>query len=163
MTDALTALRRDRGCSPSCSGALIDNIRDVNKEFGHDAGNTLSASVGEQLARGLAEAPIRRYDIGRVNRPQPDPENVGRLLRSLARNVATYAAATTLAADAGGADGALDSATVRGYLDALERLMIVESQPAWAPHLRSKSVLRRGSKRHFVDPALGQHSRSSSG
>ena len=97
---------------------------------------------------------IRRVDIGRVNRPRPDPGNVGRLLRSLARNTATYVAATTLAADAGGADGALDSATVRGYLAALERLMIVESQPAWAPHLRSKSVLRRGSKRHFVDPSL---------
>ena len=39
----------------------IDNIRDVNKEFGHDAGNTLIASVGEQLASGLAEASICRY------------------------------------------------------------------------------------------------------
>ena len=39
----------------------IDNLRDVNKEFGHDAGNTLIASVGTQLASGLAEAPICRY------------------------------------------------------------------------------------------------------
>ncbi len=39
----------------------IDNIRDVNKKFGHDAGNTLIANVGERLASGLAEAPICRY------------------------------------------------------------------------------------------------------
>jgi len=43
---------------------------------------------------------------------------------------------------------------VREYLEALERLMIVEDQPAWAPHLRSKSRLRSAAKRHFVDPAL---------
>ena len=97
---------------------------------------------------------IRRVDIVRVDQTRRDPENVGRLIRSLARNVATYAAATALAADAGGADGPLDPDTVRSYLSALERLMIIEDQPAWAPHLRSRSILRRGSKRHFVDPSL---------
>jgi len=97
---------------------------------------------------------IRRVDVSRVEGTRRDPSRVGRLLRSLARNVATYAAATTLAADAGGADGALDDDTVRQYLSALERLMIVEDQPAWAPHLRSKSILRSASKRHFVDPSL---------
>ena len=44
--------------------------------------------------------------------------------------------------------------TVRAHLVALERLMVVEDQPAWAPHLRSKSVLRSAPKRHFVDPSL---------
>lgn len=97
---------------------------------------------------------IRRIDISRVGPTHRDPEKVGRLFRSLARNVATHAAATTLAADAGGANGALDDDTVRDYIAALERLMIVEDQPAWAPHLRSKSILRRAPKRHFVDPSL---------
>lgn len=97
---------------------------------------------------------VRRADVSRIDDRRRDPERVGRLLRSLARNVATYAAATTLASDAGGADGALDPDTVRDYLDVLERLMIVEDQPAWAPHLRSKSVLRQAPKRHFVDPSL---------
>lgn len=32
--------------------------------------------------------------------------------------------------------------------------MIVEDQPAWAPHLRSRSILRSAAKRHFVDPSL---------
>jgi len=32
--------------------------------------------------------------------------------------------------------------------------MVVEDQPAWAPHLRSKSRIRSASKRHFVDPSL---------
>lgn len=97
---------------------------------------------------------IRRVDISRVDGTRHDPAKVGHLLRSLARNVATYAAATTLAKDTGGSDGPLTDDTVRDYLAALGRLMIVEDQPAWAPHLRSKYVLRRASKRHFVDPSL---------
>ena len=35
-----------------------------------------------------------------------------------------------------------------------ERLMVVEQQPTWAPHLRSRSRLRTSRKRHFVDPSL---------
>ena len=97
---------------------------------------------------------IARVDVGRVDGTQRDPSRVTRLLASLARNVATHAAATTLAEDTGGADGPLKDDTVREYLAALERLMVVEDQPAWAPHLRSKHRLRTASKRHFVDPSL---------
>ncbi len=32
--------------------------------------------------------------------------------------------------------------------------MIVEDQPPWAPHLRSRSRLRTKVKRHLVDPSL---------
>jgi predicted AAA+ superfamily ATPase len=97
---------------------------------------------------------IARVDVGRVDATHRDPGRVSGLLSSLARNVATSAAATTLALDAGGADGALKDDTVRAYLAALERLMVVESQPAWAPHLRSRYRLRTAPKRHFVDPSL---------
>jgi uncharacterized protein len=44
--------------------------------------------------------------------------------------------------------------TVGEYLGSLERLMIVEDQPAWAPHLRSRSRVRSAPKRHLVDPSL---------
>jgi hypothetical protein len=112
--------------------------------------------TAEQAMRGVRDylEEVRRMDAARVDGVRRDPEYVGRLLRSLARNTATYAAATTLASDAGGAEVPLHPDTVRDYLGALERLMIVENQPAWAPHLRSKSVLRKAPKRHFVDPSL---------
>ena len=110
------------------------------------------SQAGQAVRDYLGE--IRRVDVGRVDQRSRDPEKVGRLLRSLARNVATSATATTLATDVGGSDGALKDDTVRDYMVALERLMIVENQPAWAPHLRSKSLLRQSPKRHFVDPSL---------
>lgn len=97
---------------------------------------------------------IARVDVGRLGAIHRDPSRVTRLLASLARNVATSVAATTLAKDTGGADGPLKDDTVRDYLAVLERLMVVEDQPAWAPHLRSRYRLRSAPKRHFVDPSL---------
>ena len=97
---------------------------------------------------------ICRSDIERVDGIRRDPDKVRRFLQSLARNVATQVAVSTMAKDAGGADGALRENTAHEYLAALERLMIVENQPAWTTHLRSKSSLRGRSKRHFVDPSL---------
>jgi predicted AAA+ superfamily ATPase len=97
---------------------------------------------------------IARVDVRRVDGTHRDPRRVARLLQSLARNIATHAAATTLAKDTGGTDGPLKDDTVREYLGALERLMVIEDQPAWAPHLRSRHRLRTAPKRHFVDPSL---------
>lgn len=97
---------------------------------------------------------IRRVDINRLDGVRRDPDGVGRLLRSLARNVATSASASALAADTGGAGGTIKEHTVLVYLEALGRLMIVEDLPAWAPNLRSRARLRAAAKRHFVDPSL---------
>lgn len=96
----------------------------------------------------------RRVDLPRLDGGRRDPDRVGRVLASLARNVATTVSAAVLATDTGGAKGPIKDDTVREYLAALERLMILEEQPAWAPHLRSRSILRTSPKRHFVDPSL---------
>jgi len=60
----------------------------------------------------------------------------------------------TITTDIAGEEGPKDPDTVRSYLDTLERIMIVEDQPAFAPKLRSRSRLRRAPRRHFVDPSL---------
>lgn len=96
---------------------------------------------------------VARTEVHTLGGMSRDPVKVGALLRSFARNVATEAGATTLAADI--ADSrSLHRTTITEYLAALERLMLVEDQPAWGPHLRSSAVLRRSAKRHFVDPSL---------
>lgn len=99
-------------------------------------------------------AEVCRSDIKRVDGIRRDPVKVSRFLQSLARNVATHAAVSTMVKDVGGADNTLRENTAHEYLMALERLMIVEDQPAWTPHLRSRSKLRGRPKRHFVDPSL---------
>lgn len=97
---------------------------------------------------------VCRVDIARVDGVRREPGRVERLVRSLARNTATYVSARTLRSDAAESGVPLSDATVASYLDSLARLMVIEDQPAWAPHLRSKYRLRQAAKRHFVDPAL---------
>lgn len=98
---------------------------------------------------------ISRTDISQVDGVRRDPRRVERLLGSLARNVATTTAVSTLAHDsAGGNSEPLKDQTVAEYLSSLERLFVVENQPPWEVHLRSRSRLRRAPKRHFVDPSL---------
>ncbi|HVW89609.1 MAG TPA: DUF4143 domain-containing protein [Gaiellaceae bacterium] len=111
---------------------------------------------------------ISRTDINRVEREDDDddtvarrqrdrdPARVAKLLRSLARNVATAVSVTKLAADTveTDEDDQLARDTVYDYLRALGRLMIIEDQPAWAPHLRSRRQMRSSPHRHFVDPSL---------
>jgi predicted AAA+ superfamily ATPase len=97
-----------------------------------------------------------RVDLGRLDGPRHDPENVARVLRSLARCVATEASARTIGDDVVGADGGgtVNYHTVIDYIKALTRLFIVEDLPAWSPALRSRGVLRSSVTRHFVDPSL---------
>ena len=98
---------------------------------------------------------VARVDIQGVDGIRRDPQRVRLLLRSLGRNVGTAVATSKLAADLGGAkNAAIKPHTAADYLSALERIMIVESQPAWATHLRSRAVLRKRPVRHFVDPSL---------
>ncbi len=115
----------------------------------------LNLTVGQALDfnRGYLDE-ISRVDVRRLDGVRHDPSNVARLLRSLARNVATTAATATLTRDTSGPEPALDDDTVRSYLGALQRLMVLEGQPAWSTHLRSKATLRKAEKRHFVDPSL---------
>lgn len=117
----------------------------------------LSADRARRMNQAYLEE-VCRTDISRPDGVRRDPARVARFLRSLARNTATCASLATLARDvAGGIDRTgppLKNNTASEYLKALERLMIIEDQPPWGPHLRSRSRQRQAAKRHFVDPSL---------
>jgi len=97
---------------------------------------------------------IVEVDISRFGGKKRDPQKLKRLMQSLARNVLTEASISSLANDTGGSQEKINEETVAEYLDALERLMVVEPLPAWSTHIRSADTLRKAPKRHFVDPSL---------
>lgn len=97
---------------------------------------------------------VARVDMARVDDVRRDPARVSRVIRSLARHVATEASAAKLAVDASSDGEPMKGATLAEYLATLERLMVVENQGSWATHLRSRDSVRKASKRHFVDPSL---------
>lgn len=49
----------------------------------------------------------------------------------------------------------LDEDTVADYIKALKKLFVIEDLAAWNPNLRSKTEIRTGDTRHFVDPSIG--------
>jgi predicted AAA+ superfamily ATPase len=105
---------------------------------------------------GLAAAYLEQtveMDVQRVGgRSRRDPTRVRALLTSLARNTATDVKVTTLARDT--PERGLARDTVIEYLDALRRIMVLDEQPAWRPHLRSSAHLRQTAKSHLADPSL---------
>jgi len=135
-------------------GVTLADLTDAIARGGWPALQELPVEVAmERVADYLEE--VCRTDINQVDGVRRDPARVRRLLGSLARNVATHVAMTTLAADtAENGDSPLKKHTVGEYLSALRRLFIVEDQPPWEPHLRSRSILRKSAKRHFIDPSL---------
>lgn len=94
-------------------------------------------------------------DINRVTGVKRDPQKVRSLLKSLARNVATFVDNQTLERDVKTNErNELSRNTLSNYLDALSRLMILYEQPAFNPHIRSSASLRKSPKRHLCDTSL---------
>lgn len=116
----------------------------------------LLESTPEEARRALRDYldDTRRIDLYRLDGVRRDPENVERVVRSLARNIATPVSTGSIAADVGGPEGPIKPHTVKEYLEALTRVFVLEDVPAWAPALRSRSLLRTKPVRHFVDPSL---------
>ncbi len=45
-------------------------------------------------------------------------------------------------------------ATMDSYLNALEKLFVIEDIEAWCPAIRSVTTIRSGKKREFADPSI---------
>lgn len=94
-------------------------------------------------------------DLALVDLPQmdvrTDPQRMTALLRAVARNVSTEVRTAKLVRESeiqpGADDGTgLSQITARRCLDALARVFVLEEQPAWSTHLRSKVRLRTHAK-----------------
>ena len=85
-----------------------------------------------------------------------DPRSITRLMTAVGKSTGTAVALSTLAKLAGGEEP-FATATVKGYLETLDRLMLLEELPAWTPSMRSAAPLRKTPKRYLVDPSLAAH------
>lgn len=98
---------------------------------------------------------LAEVDMSRVSSVKRDPTRVTYLLQSLARNVSTTTDKATIMRDIQEVNNDdMSRPTIDDYLDALERLMIIENQPAWNTHIRSSARLRKSPKVHFADVSL---------
>ena len=150
---SLTAMLAGEPASGKDPEHRLEQIVEQIVTGGWPAARNLPTTAAMALARDYLDQ-TARLDVERVDGVRRDPRNVAATLKSLARSTASEVSVTTLAKDAGGSEGPLARDTIGAYLDSLARIFVLEDQPAWGPHLRSRSILRNAPKRHLVDPSL---------
>lgn len=98
---------------------------------------------------------IVSQDISRVDNVSRDKERAKRLLRSYARHVGSQASYEVIRQDILSNDlETFDEKTLYSYIDALNKIFVIEDSPAWNPNLRSKAAIRTTDMRYFVDSSI---------
>lgn len=93
-------------------------------------------------------------DISRVDKTRRNPALARLIMRSYARNICTLAKKTSMLADVSVEMEGVTIKTFDDYVEALERLFVIEDIEAWSPAIRSATVIRSGKKRCFTDPSI---------
>lgn len=94
-------------------------------------------------------------DMYKTDGVKRDSRKIWSLIRSLGRNESTLVSNSKLRKDMGAMDEiSIDPDTVSDYLDILNRLFLLDDQPAYSTNLRSSRRLLKSAKRHFIDPSL---------
>lgn len=101
---------------------------------------------------------IANTDIKIVDGVERNPSKIRSLLRSLARNISSTASINTICEDVKRRGDDISEKTVRNYINALEKIFVLDDIEAWSPRLRSKATIRSSKKREFVDPSLAMAS-----
>ncbi|MCY3950108.1 MAG: ATP-binding protein [Acidimicrobiaceae bacterium] len=146
------------GETASCMAREHIGLRDI-ASFVCVGGWPANLGVAEAAARRSARDHLTEsvlVDVPEASGVRHHRETMLALTRSVARNVATEARTSKLLADTDPDNGQSPVArqTAAACLEALRRVFVLEDQPAWPVHLRSRAVLRKSPKRHFVDPSL---------
>ena len=94
-------------------------------------------------------------DIMRIDGSSRNSKLTRQILRSYARNISTLAKTGSLLQDVVASDDVdCSRTTFDDYVDALERLFVIQNIGAWCPAIRSKTAIRSGAKRAFCDPSI---------
>jgi len=99
-------------------------------------------------------ANICESDASTVDGVKRSPERVKAILKSYARNISTLASDRTILKDVVSNYIDVSEITLSSYLNALERLFVIQDVPAWCPSIRSATTMRSSKKKEFIDPSI---------
>ena len=95
------------------------------------------------------------HDLFQLDGIQRDKHKVHLLLKSLARNESTTASKATLKKDICDQDHEdINIDTVSSYLDAFDKLHLLDNDEPFASNIRSFIRVKQMEKRHFADPSI---------
>lgn len=94
-------------------------------------------------------------DLYRLDGVKRDKHKIKLLLKSLARNESTTVTNATLKKDIKEIDYEdIDIDTVSSYLDALDKLYLIDNDEPFRSNVRSSVRVKQRKKRHFADPSI---------
>jgi len=116
-------------------------------------------AVGLKQDIGLSQAidyydSVVNSDISRVDNIERNPERVKRLLRAYARSIGTQTKLISLSDDVNEDNNLGTNPTIYNYINALQKIFVIEDSHAWNPNLRSKTAIRTTDTRYFTDPSI---------
>ena len=98
---------------------------------------------------------VCREDISRIDGVRRDERVARAIMRSYARNISTLAKKTSILTDVSASgETSIGMSTFEDYVTALKRLFVISDIDAWCPAIRSKTAIRSGAKRSFIDPSI---------
>lgn len=92
-------------------------------------------------------------DISNVDNTKRNPQWARTILKSYARNICTTADTKTVYGDTAASTG-MTQPTFQDYINALNKLYIIEDVEAWCPSIRSKTSIRASKKKNLIDPSI---------
>lgn len=92
-------------------------------------------------------------DISNVDNIKRNPRIAQAIIQSYSRNLCTLATSKTILDDVKN-NFNISQPTFDDYIQALEKLYIIEDIDAWCPSIRSKSAIRSSKKRNLIDPSI---------
>ena len=93
-------------------------------------------------------------DLQRISGVKFSKSNLTQVIQSIARNIDTKASDVVIGKDAVARGNPIERKLVANYIESLERAMVLEPNPSWAPALRSRDRLIGNSTHYFVDPSI---------
>lgn len=139
--------------SPCKSNLNIEKIAHLICRGGWPQSINKSEDSALLMAREYVKA-IANEEINTPNGAIRDSVRVRSFLRAYARNIQTLTKNTTLLEDIKANDVSIDAATLYAYMNALQKIFVIEETPAWSPNIRSRTAIRTSNKKGFVDPSI---------
>ena len=94
-----------------------------------------------------------QVDISNVDKVKRNSTWAEAILRSYARNICQPTEMKNIYKDAQ-TETNMGESTFFEYIEALQKLYIIDDVEAWCPSIRSKTAIRSSKKKNFIDPSL---------
>lgn len=134
----------------------IETIAELIVGGGWPASVDKPLKVKQKQVAGYCKA-IVNTEISTSDGIRRDSEKVHQVLRSYSRHISSQATIQTITGDIAQNFDSINRKTVGEYLEALQKIFVIEDLKAWSPKLRSKAVISTSAVRHFVDPAIAAY------